>query len=205
LDFTKYLKFSTLFIPILFLLVGFSIHLPKFDNDPNYVYLVNSTALSTGKSVGYIEHPGTTAIQIGSLTIALKHWVSNPEKETLTNHVLNNPHSFILSIRNVLLVLNGLILLLLGWISWKKTKSIWVALLLQASTLITINTLDHIWTKVSPEPLLFFITCIFVAAVLLFYYERNKESWRYVFIFALIIGAGLGTKATFLPLAFFRK
>ena len=36
--------------------------------------------------------------------------------------------------------------------------------------------------------------------ILLYYFERDKNQWKYVLFFSLIIGAGLGTKVTFLPL-----
>ena len=196
-------KYSlVLLLPVVFLLVGLNIHLAKFGNDPNYVYLLNSTAICDGENVGYIDHPGTTVIQIGAAAIAVQHFLSDND-QTLVRHVLEHPHEFVLGIRNVLLVLNTLILIVLGWVAIRKTKSVWIAILLQASTLITTNALDHIWTKISPEPFLFFITCIYVIAGLYFYFEENKNSYKYVIIFSLITGAGLATKATFLPLAIF--
>ena len=200
---SKYLQFSILLFPIFFLWLGFNIELAKFGNDPNYVYLVNSTALCNGDGVGYIDHPGTTVMQIGALTIATTHLLTNPENETLVQHVFRDSHFFIFSIRNVLMVLNAIVLLLLGWVAIKKTHSVWVTLLLQGSTLITAITLDHVFTKIAPEPFLFFLTAIFVMAVLWFYTDENKTSWRFVIVFSLLIGAGLATKATFLPLAIF--
>ncbi len=199
----KIFRFSIILFPLFFLWLGFNVELAKFGNDPNYVYLVNSTALCDGVGVGYIDHPGTTVMQIGAITIGITHLINNPENQTLVDHVFTDSHLFILSIRNVLMVLNSIVLLLLGWIAYKKTGSIWVALLLQGSTFITTNTLDHIFTKVSPEPFLFFLTALFVIAVLWFYADKNKNSWKYVIVFSLLIGAGLATKATFLPLAVF--
>ena len=200
---SKYLQFSILLFPLFFLWLGFNVELAKFGNDPNYVYLVNSTAICNGVGVGYIDHPGTPVMQIGAVTIGITHLLTNPENEALVKHVFKDSHLFIFSIRNVLLVLNAIAMLLLGWVAYKRLRSIWVALLLQGSTLITANTLDHVFTKVSPEPFLFFLTIIFVIVVLWFYTDKNKNSWKFVIVFALLIGAGLGTKATFLPLAIF--
>ncbi|HKI88341.1 MAG TPA: hypothetical protein VKA38_04880, partial [Draconibacterium sp.] len=112
------------------------------------------------------------------------------------------PLLFVNTIHFVLVVLNALILLLLGYVATKKTGSVWMALLLQVITFISANTLDHVWTKVSPEPVLFFITCTYVIFILLVYAD-NRFSLKYVFLFALITGAGLATKATFLPLMLF--
>jgi len=199
----KFLQFSILLFPIFFLWLGFNVELAKFGNDPNYVYLVNSTALCDGFGVGYIDHPGTTVMQIGAITIGITHLLINPENETLVRHVFKDSHLFILSIRNVLMILNAIIILLLGWFAFKKIRSVWVAILLQGSTLITAITLDHIFTKIAPEPFLFFLTAIFVMMVLWFYTEKNKNSWKFVIAFSLLVGAGLATKATFLPLAIF--
>ncbi|HDR50522.1 MAG TPA: hypothetical protein ENN90_02720, partial [Mariniphaga anaerophila] len=199
----KYLRYTVILIPALFLWAGLNMHLAKFANDPQYVYLLNSAAMCDGKNVGYIDHPGTTVMQIGSGTIFVKHSFSNPEKLNVAEHVLTSPHKFIVSIRNVLLFLNVIGLFFLGWMAVKKTGSVWIALLLQAFTFISANTLDHVWTKVSPEPLLFFITCIYVIAILCFYTDKEKNSWKWVIVFALITGSGLATKATFLPLVVF--
>ncbi|SHF73852.1 hypothetical protein SAMN05444274_10872 [Mariniphaga anaerophila] len=199
----KYLRYCILLIPVVFLWGGFHITHAKYGNDPNYVYLANATAICDGQSVGYIDHPGTTVMQIGALTISFKHLFSNPENVDLVTNVLKNPLKFMDAIQYVLVVLNSLVLLLLGWIAYKKTRSLWAALLLQATTLISANTLDHIWTKVEPEPLLFFITCIYVITILYFTASENKSSYKFVFLFALITGFGLATKATFLPLVLF--
>lgn len=199
----KYIRFSVLILPLLFLWVGLNFNLAKFGNDPNYVYLVNALAICDGKDVGYIDHPGTTVIQIGAATIAVQHLISNPENEPLVQHVLKDSHTFVVGIRNVLLFLNAIGLFLLGWLALKKTGSVWVAILLQAFTFITTNTLDHAWTKISPEPFLFFLTNIYVIAILYFYYEKHPNSWKYVVVFSLLAGAGLATKATFLPVIFF--
>jgi hypothetical protein len=199
----KYIRFSVLILPFLFLWIGLNFNLAKFGNDPNYVYLVNALAICDGKDVGYIDHPGTTVIQIGAATIAVQHLISNPENEPLVQYVLKDSHAFVVGIRNVLLFLNAIGLFLLGWLAVKKTGSVWVALLLQAFAFITTNTLDHAWTKISPEPFLFFLTSIYVIVILSFYTEKNINSWKYVIIFALLSGAGLATKATFLPVAVF--
>ncbi len=196
----KYLKYITLIIPAIFLWTGLNFTLAKFGNDPNYVYLLNALAICNGKDVGYTDHPGTTVIQTGAVAVAALNAVSNPENKPLAQHVLTDPHKFVMGIRNVLLFLNAIGLILLGWLAFKKTGSVWIALLLQASVFITANTLDHVWTKISPEPFLFFLTNIYTIAILFYYYKKKKNSWKYVVVFSLLAGAGLATKVTFLPL-----
>lgn len=196
-------RFSVLLLPVLFLWTGLNFNLAKFGNDPNYVYLVNALAICDGKSVGYIDHPGTTVIQIGAATIATQHFFANAENQPLVQHVLTDSHAFVVGIRNVLLFLNAIGLFLLGWLAVKKTGSVWIAVFLQAITFMTTNTLDHAWTKISPEPFLVFLTSIYVIAILFYYFERKPDTWKYVLVFSLLAGAGLATKATFLPVVVF--
>ncbi len=198
--FKKYFHYCVYIFPLVFLCSGLNFNYPKFANDPHYVYLVNSAVLSEGKAVGYIDHPGTTVMQIGAATIAGIHLFSGSGNESKINHVIRDPEKFMGGIRMVIVILNSLILLLLGWVALKKTGSVWLSLLLQVSTLISANSLDHIWTKLSPEPLLFFVTGIFVLTIVLYYFEKDKNQWKYVLFFSLVTGAGLGTKVTFLPL-----
>lgn len=178
-------------------------HKVKYANDPEYIYLVNATAICNGKFVGHIDNPGTTVMQIGAASIAVKHLFSNPDNLPLVEHVFTDPDPFVVAIRFVFLILNAVALFFLGWFAVKKTGSLWLALFLQLSMFITANTLDHVWTKMSPEPVLFLVSCIYSIAILFYFAEKEKNSWKYVLIFALITGAGLGTKATFLPLVLF--
>ncbi len=194
--------FIILLLPSLFLWVGSTIELVDYNNDPNYIYVANATTICDGRFVGNIDNPGTTVMQIGAITFALKHLLHNPENVTLVYNVLKEPELFVNTLHLVFVVLNSIILFLLGLIAVKKTSSVWVALLLQTLTFLSANALDHIWTKISPEPVLFFITCIYVICLLFFYTSENRLSLKYLFTFALITGAGLATKATFLPLVF---
>ncbi|MFA5328694.1 MAG: hypothetical protein WC384_12955 [Prolixibacteraceae bacterium] len=194
------IKYVVLIFPLIFLWAGLNFDRNNYPNDPEYVYLMNSLCICDGQSVGYIDHPGTTVMQIGAGTIGMMHLISNPDDKKIVEHVLRNPDEFIEGIRKVVVVLNTILLLSLGWIVFRKTRSVWPALLLQASSFLYIYILDVTWAKLSPEPLLFSITGIYTILVFWFYYEQKKDQWKYVFLFSLITGAGLATKATFLPL-----
>lgn len=200
---SKYLKYIILFFPILFFWIGLNFNRTEYANDPEYIYLVNALAICDGKSVGHIDNPGTTVMQLEALTIYVSHLISNPDKTPLVKQVLKNPDKFIEITRIVILAINSLVLLLLGFAAVKKIGSIWAALLLQAAVFITPNTLNHLWTKVSPEPVLFLVVCLYVITILWFYADKDKLNYKYIIYFALLTGAGLGTKATFLPLVVF--
>ncbi|MDP2336111.1 MAG: hypothetical protein Q8N05_06615 [Bacteroidota bacterium] len=195
-----FIKYVVIIFPLIFLWAGLNFDRNNYPNDPEYIYLMNALCICDGQSVGHIDNPGTTLMQIGAGTIGLMHLISGPNNETIVEQVLKNPNEFIEGIRKVIVVLNAIFLLSLGWIVFRKTRSVWPALLLQVSTFLSTYILDVTWAKLSPEPLLFFITGIYVILVFCFYHEQEKGQWKYVILFALITGAGLATKATFLPL-----
>lgn len=197
------LKYSLIILPLVFLWAGLSFERNNYPNDPEYIYLMNALCILDGQSVGHIDNPGTTLIQLTAATAGVVHLFHNPEDEKIIERVLRDPDYFIESTRKVLVFLNTLFLLILGWAVYRKTKSAWVALFFQVTMLTSTYILDVTWAKLSPEPMLFFITGLYALAVLYYYLDENPQPWRYVILFALITGAGLGTKATFLPLVLF--
>lgn len=56
---------------------------------------MNALCICNGQSVGYIDNPRTTVIQIGAGTIEVMHLISNPDKEKTVEQVLRNPDEFI--------------------------------------------------------------------------------------------------------------
>jgi len=195
-----FIKYLVLIFPLIFLWAGLNFNRNNYPNDPEYIYLMNALCICDGQSVGHIDNPGTTVMQVGAGTIGIMHLFSNPDNQKIIDQVLNNPDKFIEGIRKVVVVLNTLFLLALGLIVFRKTKSVWPSLFLQSSTFLCVYILDVTWAKLSPEPLLFLVTGIYVILLFCLYHEQEKGQWKYVIRFALITGAGLATKATFLPL-----
>lgn len=193
-------RYVLIILPLVFVWAGSEFGRDNYPNDPEYIYLLNALCICDGQGVGHVDNPGTTLMQVGAGTIGLMHLFSNPENETLIKHTLQNPDKFIEGIRKVIVTSNAIFLLLFGWIVFKKTKSVWLALFFQVSTFFSVYILEVTWAKLSPEALLFLITGFYVILVLYYYLEQDKNQWKYVFLFAIITGAGLGTKATFLPL-----
>jgi len=195
-----FIKYVIIIFPLIFLWVGLNFDRTNYPNDPEYIYLMNAFCICDGQNVGHIDNPGTTLIQIGAGTMGVMHLFANPKNETIVEQVLKNPNEYIEGIRKVIVVLNTIFLLFIGWVVYKKTRSIWPALMLQLSTLLSVFILELSWAKLSPEPLLFSITGVYVILVFIYYLEQEKTKWKYVILFALVTGAGLATKATFLPL-----
>ncbi len=197
---TTFTKYVIIIYPLIFLWAGLNFDRNNYPNDPEYIYLINSLCICDGQSVGHIDNPGTTLMQIGAVTMKFMHLFSNPNNEPIVEQVLKEPNKFIESTRKTIVILNTLLLFLLGWLTFKKTRSVWVAIFLQTGTFLSAYILEVTWANLSPESLLFLTTGIYVILVLYYYLKKEKTKWNYVIYFALITGAGLATKATFLPL-----
>ncbi len=197
----KKIKLAAIFVlPVLFFIAGNNFNRAKYSNDPEYIYLINALNICQGKGVGHIDNPGITVMESGAVICSISHFFIDYPAQNLTNSILSNPDKYIQSIKLIWLIINSLIIFLIGWVALQKSGIPGAPILLQLSSFFSINMLEHLWTKVSPEPVLFFITSILVIALLYFYSDKNKKRFCYLWVFSLIAGFGLATKATFLPL-----
>lgn len=196
----KYLSSIVLWIlPLTFLLFGLSFDRAKYSNDPEYIYLINALSISKLRPVGHIDNPGTTVMEIGAVIINVAYFLSPSGGKDLMTDVLQNPDRYIGILNGVLIFIIAFILLWLGLIVTKKSQNLWAGLILQITPFLSINLLEHAWTKVSPEPLLIFTSLLLSGIIVVYYFDENRNSRYYYLFFALISGFGLATKATFLP------
>ena len=129
-----HIKFVVIVFPLVFLWAGLNFNRNNYPNDPAYIYLMNALCICDGQSVGHIDNPGTTLMQLSAGVIELMHAFSRSDYDTVIEHVIKNPNKFIEGIRVAIVFLNTLILFFLGWFALKRTRSIWAALFLQIST-----------------------------------------------------------------------
>ena len=196
----KYLASTLLWIlPVTFLIIGLSFDRAKYSNDPEYIYLINALSISKLRPVGHIDNPGTTVMELGAVIVNVAHFISPSGGKDLMTDVLQNPDRYIGILSGVLIFIIAFILLWLGFIVTKKSQNLWAGIILQMTPFLSINLLEHAWTKVSPEPLLI-VTSLLLSGLLIYYFfDENRNLRRYFLLFALISGFGLATKATFLP------
>ncbi len=193
---------ALLILPALFLLFGIPFNRTHYANDPDYIYLVNALNLLKGKPVGHVDNPGTTVMEMNAAILATASVFNGHHDHSLIERVIRDPDRYIQLIRVTFIILIALLLILLGWVGWKKTGSLWHALIFQFTPFLSANVLEHVWTKVSPEPVLFMVTTLMVMALIYYLYDPGRDSWKYVILFALLSGFGLATKATYFPLFF---
>jgi hypothetical protein len=189
-----------LVFPAIFLFFALSYNRTHFGNDPEYAYLLNGINIGMLKPVGHTDNPGTT-VQIYSAVVLRCAYLIQPDKsEGFQKYILRNADRHIELERKVLIVINGIVMMLLGIISLILLRNIWLSLLLQIMPFTSANLTEHVFTKVSPEPVLLIVTAALVLLIFRYYFSLNRDEKKYAVLFALVAGFGLATKATFLPM-----
>jgi hypothetical protein len=189
-----------LVFPAIFLFFALPFNRTHFGNDPEYAYLMNGINIGMLKPVGHTDNPGTT-VQLYSAIFLRVAYLLQPEKsEGFQKYVLRNADEYIELERQGLIWINSLVILVLGVISWLLLRNIWLSLLLQVMPFTSANLTEHVFTKVSPEPVLLLASAAMVILVLHFLFRKKKEESKFAIYYAMVCGFGLATKATFLPL-----
>lgn len=179
---------------------------PYFTNskyDPNYVYLISSLNLSQFEGVEHIDHPGTPVQVIGAIVIRIQYYFAGQDAD-ISRDVLMNPELYLDKINIALTLLNCIGLFILGIVSYKVYQNIITSILLQLMPFTSL-TIISLLTYVRPDNFLFFVICIFIAAVIKFANEiemKSETEERYLIILGIITGLGIASKLTFLPMIF---
>jgi hypothetical protein len=161
---------------------------------------MNGINIGMLKPVGHTDNPGTT-VQIYSAVVLRCAYLVQPDKsEGFQKYMLRNADRYIELERKGLIILNSIAMLLLGIISWIFLRNVWLSLLLQIMPFVSANLTEHVFTKVSPEPVLLMATAALVLLVIRYYSQVKRDEKHYTLLFALITGFGVATKATYLPL-----
>ncbi|MFC1975338.1 hypothetical protein ACFLXQ_02945 [Chloroflexota bacterium] len=203
----KLLKFSC--VPILLFLLSIFLsalkepyHLGQ-SLDPEYIYLFNSLNLLHLVAPDYTDHPGTTLQMLGALIILLKYGITTLFRNTLSlqYEVLMHHTSYL---RAINLALNGLIAVFsfLAGLKIYQLKKSWLLVIIFQLSPYMFKALLETTTRMWPETLL--VLTILWLSIILIPPFANKESHIFTLKRSLLIGAilgfGIATKITFLPL-----
>jgi hypothetical protein len=171
-------------------------------SDPEYLYLLNSLALTESKQTGTTGNPGTTLQIMGAATMKITHALDFSEKDSLEFAVLKKPEFYLTVINVVLVTFNTILLFTIGLAAFALTKNIWLSLLLQLSPFLSNTLIINGLPRVSPEPLLLFTGLLFALILIKMAFSKNlsKSAHWYMIILALVSGFGVATKLTFIPL-----
>lgn len=188
------------FLPVIFLVTGLSFHRTWFSGDPEYAYLLNGINIANLKAVGHTDNPGTPVQMYSAVVLRVAHFLNFSEKAELQTAVLSNPDYYVELERRISVIINALMMLFLGIVVYRLLKNAWLGLILQVTPFLSSNLLEHAWTKVSPEPVLIFTVMALIIILVAYYCSKNKQNLWYPWAFGAVVGFGLATKATFIPL-----
>ena len=188
-----------LVLPIVFLIIGLRFDRTTFGTDPESAYLMNGLNIATLKPVGHYDNPGTPVQIYSAIVIRVVHFFKFTNTDIETD-VLTHSESYIEVLRFGLIILNFLVILLAGVLTYALLNSIWLSLLIQIAPFLSTTLIEELYTKVAPEPVLFATAMCLGMLLLLFYQSGNKQHAKYAIYFGVLSGFGLATKMTFLPL-----
>jgi hypothetical protein len=196
-----------LLLPFLFLTISLIIrqqHGPYWlgnNSDPEYAYLLNFLNIIQLKTPGHTDHPGTPLQVLGGIIIQITYFIqslTHSVRSNIVEAVLKNPEFYLLTVNTVLLILTTASLFLLGLTAFFLCQNLALSLLLQLAPFLWTPLIQSI--RVSPEPLLFCLTQLFVILLLFYLYSDVERSPRFALAIGAIFGLGVATKVTFLPL-----
>jgi hypothetical protein len=170
----------------------------SYDFDPSYVYLLNSLMLAEGRSPGHTDHPGTPVQAFGAAGLRLSHPTLSAEQRAYV--VLAAPETHLRILVQSATVLAALMWLAAGWVYWRTSGSLLVALACQSLPLAFRQTCIALgWF--TPE--LFFL-CLsgWLGILATIVTERKASAGRRLIVpLGLFIGTAVMTKVTWVPLA----
>jgi hypothetical protein len=194
----KYLLFI---LPLVFLFVCLVIPRPKYQNDPEYSYLLNAVNNANLWAAGHIDHPGTTLQVGGAIILRWFHLNDITTTDDLQTSVLKNPDKYSGLLCTCLIILNFLILIFSGLLVYHYSKNIWLTLIIQLTPFYSGIWIEHISTKMSPEQLLAIAGILFPVLIIRYFYNPDSSMKRTIILFSIVTGFGVATKINFLPLA----
>lgn len=116
--------------------------------DPDYQYLLNGVNVARGRVVGHVDHPGTPVQILNGVLLRAFHAVSG--EGTLEEDVLADPERHLLRLQRAYRGLYAAGLFLLGSLALARTGRLAPAILLQATPLLSGESL-YALCRVSPE------------------------------------------------------
>jgi len=170
-----------------------------YNMDPEYAYLLNSLNIINRIPPGHIDHPGTTVDLLGAVGLIMK-WLSLDVNEL----VLRHPEESLQAINILINILIFIAIIFTSLSLYKPMKDIGSVIVFQLSLLVPLEIKLSL-IRVDPEPLLVF--SVIVLSGLLVQYQKQVPETIYWFkmpiLVGMIMGFGLATKVTFLPLLLF--
>lgn len=177
----------------------------EFQQDPDYVYLLNGLTIFQLHAPAYSDHPGTPLQLLIAGTIPAIWLPALPAIGLLgpVDAVLSHPEIFLHGLNLLLVFANAAAAFYFAWSLRTATESLWVALVAQASILFSLTAAEAL-SRVSPEPLLsaLILTLMGTLAPMMFRGGPVDETPHRAAAIGALLGIIFATKVTAGPLIF---
>jgi hypothetical protein len=167
------------------------------NSDPSYAYALNSLRLVEGRAPTHLDHPGLTVQLLGAAVFRTSHRLTGGGP--LADDVLARPETYLRTTARTFLVLFTGSLFLLGLAVFALTERWRLAWIAQLGPLLSPSVLFEL-TDVKPEPILYLIATLLAAAIGAALAVRDPDRSPFPVLFGALVGLGIATKLTALPL-----
>jgi hypothetical protein len=164
--------------------------------DPSYSYLLGSLAYAVGKPSMCCLHPGVTVQINGAWVLRFSHIVIG--HDNFVADILRDPEVYAAILGFEQIVLYALAMFGAGWIVFRYTARLELALLMQTPVFFHDSNFQWI-SPIAPEAILY--ACMILASALAVAYGLEYRTKLFPIAFGLLSGVGLATKITYLPAA----
>jgi hypothetical protein len=164
-----------------------------FNLDPSYLYLLDGMQVLQGIPPGNVAHPGTPVQTLMALVV----WASGlGSPGGISDAAFAGAETLLARASDVMLALDALALLVLGWVVWRRFGSLVPALLAQTAPFLSMLTLKY-GIEVEPEPMLLLGVLLLAAALI---EQAVRPRTAMIVALGVVIGFGTACKITFAPL-----
>lgn len=166
--------------------------------DPDYHYLLNALSVAEGHAPRHIDHPGTTVQELGAAVLRIRHAFAGSGH--LRAAVLRDPEPALSAISLCMRIAHACALFLFGIRARQLTGSTACAAAAQGASMASMISLLSLW-RVSPEPLVMTFSLLLGCATLRSLGAGPSGRARHAVSSGVILGLGIATKFTLIPLA----
>lgn len=170
---------------------------PSFE--PEYWYLLNALSVAWGKQAVYCDHPGATLHLMGGAVIRITHWIGS--RGPLPDDCLLRPEQYLFALHISFLALYAAALGAAGWVVSTATGRWSDGVLVQLGAILPLCALVAL-QHVSPEVVLLTLAVLLGAVSLRQVVCPVAKQWWWApaLLSGGLLGLGVATKVTFLPL-----
>ncbi|HEY2743182.1 MAG TPA: hypothetical protein VGL86_01110 [Polyangia bacterium] len=167
------------------------------NSDPDYVYLLNALNVAQGKVPLHNDHPGTTVQVLGGALVEIIHALGR-SRQSLVSDVIARPETYLAWLQHVMLALLAGALYLVGLVASRRGHQRRWGLLAQSAPLFAFSSFLAA-TRFCPEPLLYLVVQGIVLLAIGYLFGETI-GLRWATLLGILLGVGVATKVTFLPL-----